>query len=359
MKALHETIEGCVNCNICVKECAFLQKYGTPGAICKRYLSGERSVDSPVFECNLCSLCGEVCPKDLKVSAAFLEIRSAIQTESKPANAVSIHTRHTTICAYEKRGGSPLFALHQFPLKSDAVFFPGCTLAATRSGITQKTYEYIQKIEPGCGIILDCCAKPSDDLGLTDRFRTLFTKLVDRLKAGGVKKIYTACPSCYVTFKTHAPEFDTLTVYELLAANPPAQPVIVTEKVTVHDTCITRHESEIHDSVRSLIRSTGAEVSEVTHSREKTICCGEGGSAAFVAPEITDNWKSIRKEEAGRKRVITYCAGCSSTFGKELQTTHLLDLLFNRKKALKGREQQTKTPLTYLYRILLKIRLRK
>lgn len=347
-----------MNCNICVKECAFLQKYGTPGAICKRFLSGENSVDSPVFECNLCCLCCEVCPKDLKVSEAFLEIRTIIQSQSKPANAVSIHLEHKAICAYEKRGGSSLYSLHRFPKESDAVFFPGCTLAATRSATTQKTYEYLQQIEPGCGFILDCCAKPSHDLGLTDSFSVTFTKLVDKLKAGGVKKIYTACPSCYVTFKSYAPELETRTVYEVLAGNPPTQVGNVAEQLTIHDTCITRYESVIHDSVRSLIRSTGAEIVEAKHNRQKAICCGEGGAAAFVAPEITDSWKSIRKEEADGKRVITYCAGCSSTLDESLQSTHLLDLLFDQDKALKGKEQKTKTPFTYLKRILLKNRLK-
>ena len=129
--------------------------------------------------------------------------------------------------------------------------------------------------------------------------------------------------------------------------------------LAIHDSCMTRDVSKIHDSVRALLEMIGATIKEQPHCRERAICCGDGAAAPFMAREITNNWKNIRRKEAEGKRIITYCAGCSVTLGKTLLTTHLLDLLFNREKALQGKVQQSRTPFTYFNRLLLKKRLQK
>ncbi len=350
--------EGCVHCNVCVKECAFLQKYGTPGKVCRQFTAAPPS--SSVFECNLCGLCGSVCPKDLDVAGAFLEIRHAIQQRGRHTPATApVDRRHGRICNYERYGSSPLLSLHQFPEGGRTIFFPGCTLAATRSAVVLKTYQYLRTIDPNCGIVLDCCRKPSRDLGLTGSFQQSFARLAEKLKKGGVRTIITACPSCYVTFRQYLPECATRTVYEELAKNPPPLTGKFAEAVAIHDPCATRGLPWIHEAVRALVALTGARPLEMSHNRHTTLCCGEGAAAAFIAPELTGTWKRIRHDEAGGSRIITYCAGCSSTLGTSLRTTHLLDLLFDHDRALTGDEQKTRPPFTYLNRLHLKWRMKR
>lgn len=357
MNVLRDIVKECVGCNICANECSFLDKHGSPGSICERFLSAENHHESAVFQCNLCGLCESVCPKNLPCSLGFLEIRKSIQKSNRASTGKSVYKQHKALCAYEARGTSPAFSLHLFPDGCESVFFPGCTLTATRSGVTQKTYESLKSFDSTVGIVLDCCTKPSHDLGLTEKFEHAFTELCDLLKANKIKRILTACPSCYTTFKKHAPHIETYSVYEILAANMPPEGTIPLEKFSIHDTCATRNVSPIHDSVRALVKNCGAEISEMEHSRSTAICCGEGAAAAFLAPDITDSWKTIRKREAAGKRIITYCAGCSSTLGKDLPATHLLDLLFDRERALEGKERIAKAPFTYINRLLLKNRL--
>lgn len=359
MKDVTAVITGCVNCNICVKECAFLQKHGTPGAICRQHSA---ALPSPafVFECNLCGLCGAVCPKGLEVTGAFLEIRTAIQHHGSHTSVTApVDRRHTRICNYVRYGASPLLSLHQLTEGGKTIFFPGCTLAATRSAVTLSTYRHLQTIDPSCGIVLECCCKPSRDLGLTGNFQRSFSRLAEKLKKGGVQTILTACPNCYVTFREYLPECVTRTVYEELAENPPPLAGKCTEVVAIHDACTTRDVPQIHDAVRTLVALAGAGIKEMKHNRRKTLCCGEGAAAAFIAPTLTETWKTIRQEEAGRSRVITYCAGCSSTFGNSLRTTHLLDLLFDHDRALTGEEQRIRSPFTYLNRLCLKWRMKR
>jgi Fe-S oxidoreductase len=354
MRTVTDVIDGCVNCHICVRECGFLTLHGTPGEICDRHRSRDLQ-NSPVFACNLCGLCNTVCPKTLDITSAFLDLRRQIQQAGQHTPAtVSSDSRHKSICSYEKAGCSTLFSLHHLPPGCDTVFFPGCTLTATRSSVTQRTYSHLQSIYPNCGIVLDCCGKPSHDLGLEGTFQPLFSRLKSRLEAGGVKKIITACPSCHVTFEKYFPECTTRTIYEELAENPPPLPGGLQEIVTVHDTCTSRNTPVIHESVRTLLSTTGTLITEGKHNREKALCCGEGAAASFIAPEVTAGWKNTRTREANGYRVITYCAGCSSILGKDLQTTHLLDLLFDYERAIAGKEQNTRSPFTYFRRLLFK-----
>ncbi|BHH85020.1 hypothetical protein LA52FAK_33090 [Desulforhopalus sp. 52FAK] len=265
---------------------------------------------------------------------------------------------HKTLCAYENRGRSKLFSTHLFSDNCTTIFFPGCTLAGTRSKVTNSTYQFLSTIIPDLGIVLDCCTKPSHDMGRDPYFHESFSKLISIFKKHGITRIITACPSCHDTFKTHAPEVETITAYELLAENPPPIKGSYPATVSIHDACATRFSPQIHSAVRSLVGKRVQKVEEVQHCRSKAICCGEGGAAAFVAPQITSKWQEIRKEETGGKRVITYCAGCSSTLGKTVPTTHLLDLIFDTEKAIEQKEQSTKTPFTYLNRLVLKQKLK-
>ncbi len=349
---IQQIADNCINCKLCVKECKFLDTYSTPGEICKQYLSGELEGDA-LFKCNLCGLCESVCPKKLHITHSFLDIRKQISAATN-----LIQPAHKRICNYERYGHSKLFSQYTIPDGCTSVFFPGCTLVSTRSTVTHLVYKHLKDESPTTGIVLDCCHKPSHDLGHTDRFQKIINKITQTLVAKSIEEIIVGCPSCYVTFKEYAPQLKVTSVYQKLSENLPQLSQIIKETVSIHDACMTRFDADIHDSVRELVVHSGANISEVKHSKEKAICCGEGGAAAFTAPEITGNWKTIRHQETGQNRVITYCAGCSSTLGKDINTTHLLDLLFDSKSAKEKKEQNTQSPFTYLRRLQLKRQLK-
>jgi hypothetical protein len=127
--------------------------------------------------------------------------------------------------------------------------------------------------------MLDCCSKPSHDLGRQHHFETLFGKMRDRLVAAGVQRVILACPSCY--------------------------------------------------------------------------------AVSFMEPPLAANWGEIRRREADRLRIVTYCAGCAYYLGRVGVTAHLLDVIFDPIKTLAGKAKVSKAPLTYLNRLLLKRKFRK
>ena len=115
----------------------------------------------------------------------------------------------------------------------------------------------------------------------------------------------------------------------------------------------------MQDSVRKLIRAQGISFEEMKHHGKKTLCCGEGGGAYFVAPELAGQWGEIRRNEVQGRCIITYCAGCANFLGKIGPTAQLLDLIFDPVATLNGKAKVASSPMTYINRLLLKRRFRK
>lgn len=336
----------CVGCNICVKECAFLTKYGHPGKIAHDLSEGRLS-EHVWFECSLCGLCTSVCPKHLDPCASFRGMRSEV------SHTKEVFPAYKGILAYEKKGLSKRYSLHALPKNCTTVFFPGCTFAGTRAKRTEQIYDWLRQEIPDVGLVLECCTKPSHDLGRDDFFTSHFSALENALTDAGVQTVVTVCPNCYKVFSTYSQRLKTVSIYELLAEQGVPVRHSVSGCVTIHDPCVARFETGIHNNIRQLVKDQGLEIQEMAHSREKTICCGEGGSVFAVAPELANTWRQRRIQEAGNNRVITYCAGCCAFLGKSVQTDHVLDLLFEPEKTMAGSVHIAKPPFTYLARMNL------
>lgn len=351
--------EQCKACKLCGKECAFLRKHGRPKDIALKWENSQGLPNSVPFECSLCGLCSTVCPVKLSPQAMFFEMRRQVVSNGREEFRC-----HGPILRYERWGRSPAFSLMALPPGCDTVFFPGCTLAGTRPKVVLRLFNLLQKTSPSLGVVLDCCSKPSHDLGRIEVFESAFAPLREALLHHGVRRVLVACTSCYDMFKRHGGGLTVETVYEaLLSTEGMAEPLSakekVTETVTVHDPCAVRFEPAIQDAVRTLLRLRGLTVEEMPHARDKTLCCGEGGSVPFVERELAGNWGELRREEAAGRRVITYCAGCDNLLGGLMPTSHVLDVYFSPHEALAGRIQAAKPPLTYWNRLRLKRILRK
>lgn len=342
--------QDCMNCGICVRECAFLQEYGSPKDLAEQWLSGGDGHDP--FACSLCGLCHGVCPMKLDPSAMFLAMRRELVDRGE-----GDFRQHRTIRAYEKRGSSSLFSWFYFPENCHTIFFPGCALPGSHPHTFTRLFQMLQELIPGLGLVLDCCTKPSHDLGDDAHFKKMFAELCEILSHHSVQKVLVACPNCYRIFQEYGEGLQVQTVYEELAGlgrfsrQEPRQ-------VTVHDPCGVRFAGEVQDSVRELLQQLGLEAREMQHSRTTSFCCGEGGSAGFLRPDFAQEWTNKRVEEAGTQRIVSYCAGCTHFLGRKAPTDHLLDLLMAPESG-QGKAKVSKAPFTYWNRYRLKKRLQK
>jgi len=339
----------CVNCGICVKECAFLQEYGSPQTLAADWLE-EREITNKKypFDCSLCGLCHGVCPKDLDPSAMFLAMRRELVAEG-----AGTFKQHKTIRAYEKRGSSSLFSWFYFPVTCDTVLFPGCAFPGSRPETLTRLFYHLQKTIPHIGIVLDCCTKPSHDLGDMDHFTEMFNELNQILSTNSIRKVLTTCPNCYRIFKEYGQGLEVQTAYENLSLTG-MKSSKTNREVTVHDPCGARFAKNVQQSVRDLLLQQGLVVREMKHNRTRTFCCGEGGSAGFLRPDFAKSWTKKRVEEAGNSEIVCYCAGCTHFLGDSASTLHILDLCFFPGAVLTGKQKVSKAPFTYWNRFRLK-----
>ena len=381
--AAQQLADDCTSCGACAVRCAFLQEAGLPGEIASAWLSGNHQADP--FACSLCNLCTAVCPEKLNPGDFFLDLRRHLNR----CQARDLRP-YRPLLSYERLGASPWFAAEKLPANCDTAFFPGCNLPGSRPAATWQLFHRLQQHCPNLGLVLNCCHKPSHDLGRQDYFTSRFTALQQDLRRQGIRRLLVACPNCYKVFLQYGGELRVESVWEALAAPaaettltmaqgavPPAEPPAAQQAVpaeaarqnggpdgsdgplvTIHDPCPLRNRPALQQAVRRLAQEHGLQIKEMRASGRRTFCCGEGGAVGCKRPELAARWGELRREQAGTLPVLTYCAGCAGFLNRAgLPTIHLADLLADSRQALAGKAPVSKGLPTYLNRLLFKWRL--
>lgn len=320
----------CNGCGKCALSCGFLAENGPPGNI----VAGRDAIDK-AFSCMVCGLCTKVCPQGLDPASVFLDLRG--RSNARPAHLSGL-ARHEAV------GSSFPLVLYALPDKCDTVFFPGCGLAGTRPETSEACFLTLKKHMPDIGIVLDCCIRPSHDMGQKAVFGSRFQTLSQRFAQSGIRRVLTACPGCQATLKMN-PDLSVSTVYEFFAEHGVLSPKGLTGAVSLHDPCVTRSQGPLHDAVRLLLCGMGVYLSELKNNRGKSLCCGKGGGV-----DAPGQARKIR-EQADVRRLFTYCSGCSGALSAEHLLDHLLKPMGGRPFRVYG------YPRAYAERLLLKRRL--
>jgi NADPH-dependent glutamate synthase beta subunit-like oxidoreductase len=326
-------------CLECVKACAYLEAFGAhPGKYARHIYNnltvtqgrGKRSANKLIDSCSLCRLCYEVCPTDLDMAEVIRDARrEMVRQDRMPASAFSFAMKDLELAVSDQ------FALARHAPgtdASDAVFFPGCQLAASDPDHLERIYAHLRaRSSPATGLLLYCCGAPADWAGQADVFDDTLAGLRGHLESLGSPRVILACPTCETVFSARLPEVETVSLWEVLdevglpdgAAGSGGG-----RRVAVHDACTARYQTGVQRAVRSVVHACGYEIEELEMSRERTECCGFGGLMMYANPEMGDVVAGRRVTEA-EADFIAYCAMCRDRFaGKGKRTLHVLDLLF-------------------------------
>ena len=330
-QALSEA-QRCLSCEclVCQKNCEFLRSTMNPRQLAEK-LKEDLCFDVTIpSSCNLCNLCGELCPEGLDVGSLCLEIRKHLSYQDRLPLP-----QHKPVLSHQRWGSSRVFTLAKANrLNKEGtprVFFPGCTLAAYSPDLITKTFEHLRSKLPGTGIILNCCGGPSHLIGEMTLFRNILDGIDKQMKALGASEIITACAKCYHVLKVHAPQWKIRGLYEVLVeVGLPERSFGTAQTVfSIHDSCAVRHETKFRESVREVMQKLECRIEEMEFRGERTRCCGGGGMIAPVNPPLFERIARLRVEETPHD-IVTYCAGCRENFAQqEKGTLHLLDLVFN------------------------------
>jgi Fe-S oxidoreductase len=140
-----------------------------------------------------------------------------------------------------------------------------------------------------------------------------------------VKKIIATCPHCFNSLKNEYPGFGgsyevvyhTQLISDLIRQGKLKIPSDKVRRisVTIHDACYASRYNNVFDEPRTALGASVSEVREMKRRKEKTFCCGAGGSNYWYNVPQQRSIAGIRTEEAqktGAKEVVTECPFCLS-----------------------------------------------
>lgn len=343
-RELAETEAGrCIQCECleCVKTCEYLNHYkGYP----KKYIReiynnlsivmGTRHANRFINTCALCGLCSEVCPTDVDMGRICHDARlQMVETKRMPPSAHDFALRDMAFSNGEKFAlarNAPGFESSRY------AFFPGCQLCGSSPEHVEKMYVFLRQVFPveGVGLMLRCCGAPADWAGERELFDDVKSEFRHEYEKLGKPKIIVACSSCYRIFKTHFPDIEIQSFWEVFDRMGPRHFTArdISTPITIHDPCSTRYETALQDSVRNIIIKIGYKIEELPLNREKTECCSYGGLMWLANRDVA---KLVVQRRVGESSLdyVTYCAMCREFFtrgGK--RTLHLLDLIYGNSR---------------------------
>lgn len=158
------------------------------------------------------------------------------------------------------------------------------------------------------------------ELGYLEAMKTYVKKVSDVIKKSGAKTIVCLSPHAAEVFKFIYPkmiedfDYEIRTFVDLVWERRDKLPKITTPRaVVIHDSCRLARELGIHQELRDILVSVGAEVKEAPRNREWTSCCG--GPIKILFPELSHTIGSRRVnelKESGSEHILTSCPYCLS-----------------------------------------------
>lgn len=170
-----------------------------------------------------------------------------------------------------------------------------------------------------------CTGDPAKRSGNEFLFQMQALSNIEVLNNYKIRKIVTACPHCFNTFKNEYPALGGN--YEVIHHSTFLQQLIDEgkirlkgggtfkgRKITYHDSCYLGRANNIYDAPRKVLESLDAELVEMKRCRSKGLCCGAGGAQMWKEPEPGRKDVNIeRTEEAlgtGAEVIASACPFC-------------------------------------------------
>ncbi|TEB08084.1 Glutamate synthase (NADPH) small chain [Pelotomaculum schinkii] len=336
-------------CTKCIDSCSHMKKFNIGPKNYTRQINhnenvilGTRYANKMINSCTMCGLCGEQCHVGINMKDIIQETRESMVEKGKmPPSAHDFALQDMEFSNsshfFLVKSPSPKYAQSLFKgdesgtEQADYLFYPGCQLSASYPEYVEKAYKYLlSRIKEGVGIMLGCCGAPADWAGRQDLMKNSIERLRDAWAEMGKPTFILACSSCCGIFEKYLPEIPFISLWEIFERYglPETAQNGKNHILNVHDACSTRHNKNIHESLRNIAVKLGYEIKELKYAKEKTKCCGYGGLVYFANREQTNDFVIDRINESNEDFLV-YCAICKDLFVEGGKSTyHILDLIF-------------------------------
>ncbi|HZW85498.1 MAG TPA: (Fe-S)-binding protein, partial [Nitrososphaerales archaeon] len=170
-----------------------------------------------------------------------------------------------------------------------------------------------------------CNGDPARRLGEEGRYQELAYANIEKLNSYGVKKVIATCPHCFNALANEYPQFGgkfeviyhTQLISDMIRDGKIKVPKEKVQQVavTLHDACYASRYNSVFEEPRAALKASVSELKEMGRRKEKTFCCGAGGSNYWYKVPQQRSIAGIRADEAratGAATVATECPFCLS-----------------------------------------------
>ncbi len=295
--------------------------------------------EDELWSCTTCGACVSSCPVSVKHLDIVYDLRRELvgrgkldKEKSGMLESLAQNQNPYGLKSSTRSDWAAGLGIDTLEAKPDAeyVYWVGCVSSFDQRA--QRISRSLSKILKQAGVsfaILGneelCTGDPARRLGEEGRFQELAYQNIEKLNSIGVKKIVAACPHCFNTLKNEYPSFGgryevvyyTQLISDLLKAGKVRIPAEKVQEisVTLHDACYASRYNSVFDEPRHALNASVSEMREMRRRKEKTFCCGAGGSNYWFKVPQQRSIAGIRTEEAketGAGVVATECPYCLS-----------------------------------------------
>ena len=167
-----------------------------------------------------------------------------------------------------------------------------------------------------------CCGDWARRVGNEVLFEQLAAENIATFNTYGIRKIVTACPHCYNTFKHEyarlGADIEVLHITELIEQQQQRGAISIDDdrsaRYTYHDPCYLGRYNDIYDAPREILQSAcGGPLVEMRDNRSRGFCCGAGGGNFWRGGGAGQRMEMVRVEaalETGADGIVTACPYC-------------------------------------------------
>jgi Fe-S oxidoreductase len=345
----------CYQCGTCTAMCPWGLVAGpTIGvrSVMRKAQLGINGWAEAAWRCTTCGACEEQCPHQVPVSQVMLGLRSLAWKdrqvpEGLPGVLWDVHFDGNPWGRppSERSKWAAGLDIPRFdPAQHEVLLYVGCTASYDRRAqkISRAVVALLRAAGVSFGTLGDdepCCGDPVSSLGNAAYLEEIVAKNTQQFKEAGVTSVVTVSPHCYDTFTRHYPgagsDFQVQhysgLVAGLVEAGKLAFEGVGAQSITFHDPCyLARHHEETAAPRAVMAAIPGLALSEMTRSREQTLCCGGGGGRMWMETEANERFADSRVKEAaatGAALLATTCPHCVACLEDGISVAGLKDQL--------------------------------
>lgn len=303
----------------------------------ERPLVGAVIKEETLWSCTTCSACMEQCPVMIEQVPKIIQMRQHLvmeQAEFPEDLQAMIRSLEARSHPYPGNSSSRVDWMNgmEIPVLGETsdgdievLLWVGCAgaLNERNRSVTRALAELLMRAGVKFTVLgrqEKCTGDPAKRIGHDMLFQQLAMQNIATLDSFGIKKVLTACPHCFNTFRNEYPQlggsYDVVHhaefLQQLISDGRLKTKSGSLDSVTFHDPCYLGRYNQVYDAPRNVLNSVpGSKLVEVeTWNKGDALCCGGGGGFAFMEEKSGSRMNGNRSRQLLQTGANTVAVGC-------------------------------------------------